>query len=72
MSKVGYKIVFLTTDEWEKEKKSYISNLKNGYKYEYVDENNTNCCDLEEEISHSNDDIEKVVSIFGDSVISYE
>ena len=72
VSKVGYKIVFLTTDEWEKEKKSYISNLKNGYKYEYVDENNTNCCDLEEEIGHSNDDIEKVVSIFGDSVISYE
>lgn len=72
VAKVGYKIVFLTTDEWNREKKSYINNLKNGYKYKYIDENNTDCCDLEEKKNHSNDDIEKVVSIFGDSVISYE
>ena len=72
VSKVGYKIVFLTTDEWEREKKSYIDNLKNGYKYKYIDENSTDCCNLEKKVSNSNDDIEKVVSIFGDSVISYE
>lgn len=33
-----YKLVFIDTDKWNKEKSSYITNIKNGYKYTYKDE----------------------------------
>ena len=33
-----YKLIFIDTDKWNKEKSSYITNIKNGYKYTYKDE----------------------------------
>ena len=64
---IKYKIMFLLDDEWKYEKNNYISNIKNGIKYNYI----------EEEIEKFNeekkdDDIEKIVSILGDDVISYK
>ena len=64
---IKYKIMFLLDDEWKYEKNNYISNIKNGIKYNYI----------EEEIEKFNEekkdyDIEKIVSILGDDVISYK
>ena len=64
---IKYKIMFLLDDEWKYEKNNYISNIKNGIKYNYI----------EEEIEKFNEekkdeDIEKIVSILGDEVISYK
>ena len=33
-----YSIVAVTTDEWKEIKAEYISNIKNNYKYEYIEE----------------------------------
>ena len=66
------KIVFLTVSEWNIEKKKYIDNLKNGYKYLYIEEKNDNLdslIDVEEE--KKDDDIDKIVDIIGDEVIKY-
>lgn len=64
---IKYKIMFLLDDEWKYEKNNYISNIKNCIKYNYI----------EEEIEKFNEekkdeDIEKIVSILGDDVISYK
>ena len=66
------KVVFLTLGEWNIEKKKYIDNLKNGYKYLYIEEKNDNLdslIDVEEE--KKDDDIDKIVDIIGDEVIKY-
>lgn len=38
IEKVDYKMIFLTQEEWNNEKKKYINNIRNGYKYEYIEE----------------------------------
>lgn len=63
---IKYKIVFLLKDEWEFEREKYIANLKTLNKYTYIEED-------EESNSTSNDeDIDKLVSIFGTDVIKYK
>ena len=72
-SKNNYKIVFLSSDEWGIEKKVYINNLKNGYEYNYVNEtDNIDCLAMNVNEQSSDNDIEKIVSILGNKVISYE
>ena len=69
--RIDYNIVFLVEDEWIYEKKQYISKLKNGGKYELIEEN---AIENESEINKDNvvTDIDKIVSILGDDVISYK
>ena len=66
---IPYKVVFLLKDEWEYEKKKYISNLKSSYKYSYIDEE-VGVKDFN--LDNKDDDIEKIISIFGDDVIKYK
>ena len=68
-----YKPVFLLKDEWNFEKERYITNLKNGKKYEYIkeDEMPSYQGEMDEEASILKDDIEQITSIFGSDVISY-
>ena len=66
---IPYKVIFLLKDEWEYEKKKYISNLKSSYKYSYIDEE-VGVKDFN--LDNKDDDIEKIISIFGDDVIKYK
>lgn len=36
---VNYKLVFVDTQKWNKEKSEYINNIRNGFKYTYKEEN---------------------------------
>ncbi len=63
-----YSIVAVSIDEWNEIKKDYINNIKNGIKYEYI-----------EETIQSNDKSKKatvlentVENLFGDSIINSE
>lgn len=66
--KIDYKIIFLLKDEWLFEKEKYISNLRNGKKYDYIVEDD----DLSSDTVLVEDDVNKIVSILGDDVIAYE
>ena len=63
-----YKCIFLLNDEWEYEKGKYIDNIKSGFKYEYILEKKNNVDDVET----NDEDIDKIVSILGNDVVSYE
>ena len=63
---VDYKVVFLVKDQWDFEKNKYISNLKASYKYTYIEEETELINNFEKD-----EDIEKIVSIFGSDVIKY-
>ena len=65
---VSYKVVFLLKDEWEFEKKKYISNLKFSNKYVYIEEDT----EFMDNSSANDVDIDKIVSIFGDDIIEYK
>lgn len=67
---VSYKIIFLLKDEWIFEKEKYISNLKSGYKYIYIEEK-SDFVQVDESSGYDND-IDKIVSILGEEVISYQ
>lgn len=41
-SNVNYKLIFVDSDKWNKEKTSYITNIKSGYKYSYKEEKKEN------------------------------
>ena len=67
---IDYNFVFLVEDEWIYQKKQYISKLKNGIKFEIIDEDfgdNNKSDNIE---SESN--IDKIVSIFGNDIITYK
>lgn len=71
---VDYKIVFLASDEWNYEKEKYINNLKIGKKYDYIDENDNINNGNDEKVENivSSDDVDKLISLVGNDVISYE
>lgn len=67
----NYKIIFLTIEQWNYEKQKYISNIKNGVKYNYicekkVDNNRKKVCE------NIDDDVNKITSILGENVISFD
>ena len=63
----NYKVMFLLKDEWDYEMKKYVNNIKSGVKYQYIEE------DINDVSSNNtDDDINKVISLLGDDVISYE
>ena len=33
-----YKVIFVSNERWNKEKQSYINNIKSGYIYKYIEE----------------------------------
>lgn len=68
--KISYKIIFLLRNEWNFEKEKYISNLKSGNKYIYIEED-LNFIQTDES-SKEDTDIDKIVSILGAEVISYQ
>lgn len=67
---VEYKVVFLLRDEWAYEKEKYISSLKSGKKYVYIEENVDEIDDKKN--SNVDTDLDKIVSILGSDVISYK
>lgn len=71
-----YKIIFLSVEQWNNEKKKYISNIKKGIKYNYVsgesDTLESKCVYKKINDSEIDDDVDKITSIFGESVISFE
>lgn len=63
----NYKVMFLLKDEWDYEMKKYVNNIKSGVKYQYIEE------DISDVSSNNTDeDINKVISLLGEDVISYE
>ena len=65
-----YKIVILSKDEWEYEKNNYISKIKNGYKYEYIEEKSNFENDGSSLVNDEN--IEKIISLVGEDNIIYK
>lgn len=65
---VDYKVVFLVNDEWKYEKSKYIDNLKKGYQYVYINEDNDDKNKIED---NKVDDIDKIVDIIGNDKIEY-
>lgn len=63
---IKYKTMFLLNDEWEYERKKYIENTKNGIKYTYIMEDNV------PEEDNKDQDIETIISIFGENIVSYQ
>ena len=63
---IKYKVVFLLNDEWLYEKEKYISDMKDGKKYVYIED------DVESDSNYLvDDDVKKIVSVLGNDVISY-
>ena len=62
-----YSIVAVNIDEWNDIKKEYIYNIKNGIKYEYIEENEQN--DKSKKTTILENTIE---NLFGDSIINNE
>lgn len=72
---IDYKIVFIAKDEWLYEKDNYIKNIKSGKKYNYIEESSSNGINGQGDIGVAKeelDDIDKIVSILGNDVISYK
>ena len=65
---VKYKIVFIDNDEWNYEKDKYITNMKMGKKYSYIDKD----IEKNDDNVYTNSDVDKIVSILGNDVISYK
>lgn len=63
-----YKVMFLLKDEWDYEMKKYITNTKSGIKYRYIEEDTTD----RDNLANVDEDINKVISLLGNDVISYE
>ena len=67
-----YKAVFLLQDEWNYEKDKYVSSLKSGKKYVFInDDMNDSSSQLNEDNVDDND-VKKIASILGSDIISYE
>lgn len=62
---IPYKVVFLVRDEWLFEKQKYVTNRNH---YSYIEEPN----DGENSVISEDEDINKLVSILGNEVISYK
>ncbi|MCI6266302.1 MAG: DNA polymerase III subunit gamma/tau [Erysipelotrichaceae bacterium] len=69
---IPYKVVFLLEDEWNFERENYILNLKSGKKYVYLDEKSSDKNEMIDSFTNTDNDIDKIVSILGSDVISYE
>ena len=63
-----YDVVFLDNDEWEYEKKCYIDAVKSGKKYSYIEEN----VEKKDNNVYTNNDVDKLISIVGNDVITYK
>ena len=63
---IKYKAMFLLEDEWLYEKEKYISNTKKGIKYSYIVE------EKEEKNEKKDEDIETIISILGEDVVSFQ
>ena len=65
---IKYSVVFLDNDEWEYEKNNYISNIKSGKKYCYIEE----IIEKKDNNVYTNNDVDKLITIVGNDVISYK
>ena len=66
----SYNIVFVLTDEWNKLRDQYVSDIKNGKKYEYIEHIPEKNVIIDEK---SSEDIPEVVKtaqdVFGDDIV---
>ena len=69
---ISYRIVFLSDDEWNIEKEKYVNSLKNGNKYTLLDDISSSVENDDNSTEIKDDDVEKIVSILGNDVVSYE
>ena len=63
---IKYKVMFLLSDEWKYEKEKYIENVKNSIKYTYITE------ESESNIEQKDQDIETIISILGNDIVSFQ
>ena len=68
----SYRVVFLSDDEWSIEKEKYVNSLKSGNKYTLLDDISSSVDNENNSTEIKDDDVEKIVSILGDDVVSYE
>lgn len=68
---VNYKVIVLSNDEWDYEKKKYIDNLNNKYVYKMKEEKNKAQNDVKNEESSSLG-VNDLVNILGAEVIEYK
>lgn len=66
-----YKIIIISKDDWSYEKDNYVNNIKSGYKYNYLGENNNSLLN-NESVSSKNDDLGKIKELLGDDIILYK
>ena len=78
---IKYKIVFLNSEQWKKEREKYILNIKKGVKYNYINENDDNLSSnnfLDKKLNSDTfddnieNDVNKITSIFGDNIVSFD
>lgn len=60
-----YSIVAVSNEDWERIKKEYINNIKNGIKYEYIEENNKKINKKDSTILE-----DTVENLFGENIIN--
>ena len=68
---VNYKVIVLSNDEWDYEKKKYIDNLNNKYVYKMKEEKNKAQNNVKNEESSSLG-VNDLVNILGAEVIEYK
>ena len=68
---IVYKVVIISNDEWIYEKNNYVDKIKNGYKFEYINEFVKDSDKISYDDNYKNS-IDKVISLVGEEIIVYE
>lgn len=66
----SYNIAFVSTDEWRNLKDKYVSDVKNGKKYNYIEQDESNNAIIEEKSTEDvSDAVKTAQNIFGDDIV---
>lgn len=66
----SYNIAFVSVDEWKLLKDKYVSDIKNGKKYNYIENSENNNVIIEEEVAENvSDAVKAAKNIFGDDIV---
>ena len=66
----SYNIVFVLTDEWNKLKNKYVSDIKNGKKYNYIERSSKKDVIIDNESSEDvSDAVKAAMNVFGNDIV---
>ena len=65
----NYSIIAISTKEWEEERNRYISNVKKGYKYNYVSEEKESTLNL---LKIEKTAVDQLIDLVGEEMIEYK